>query len=73
VVVIEAQFEERVDLKYYEDFCRKFKQFRDLPEIAEANSSEDFFSDNLSSDYFQWAEIRESASKAIFFNRHPYL
>ena len=67
--MIEAQFESTIDMKYYEDFIRKFKHFRDFPEIALANPSEDFFIDNLSSGYFQWTEIRESSLKSIYFNR----
>ena len=57
-------------MQYYEEFLHFFKKFEDLPEVAEANSSEDFFKDNMSSAYFQWAEIRESAEKLIYFNRY---
>ena len=57
-------------MKYYEDFVRKFKKFEDFPEIEQANPSEDFFVDNLSSGYFQWAEVRESPEKTIYINRY---
>ncbi len=67
--MIEARYEGSMDMKYYEEFVRKFKRFEDFPEIEAANSSEDFFVDNLSSGYFQWAAIHQSADKTIYINK----
>jgi len=66
---LEAQYENNIDMQYYEEFVRKFKKYDDFTEIEHANNSEDFYTDNLSSGYFQWAEIRESSEKSIFVNR----
>ena len=67
--MIGAQYTDNIDMKPYNEFVTKFKQFSDFPEIATASSSDDFFQDNLSSSYFQWTEIKDSGDKNSYVNK----
>jgi len=72
-IEIGERYDEEEDLKYHDDFYKKYKGFADYPEIAKSNSSEDFFTDNLCSQFFQWVEVHESPQRSVYINRYHSL
>lgn len=68
-LVLRVQFAEKMDMTCYDDFVKKFKEYADYPEIAKNCQSEDFFTDNLCSEFFQWVQVKESQDKISYVNR----
>ena len=49
--MLEAQFEDVINKKYYDEFVKVFKKYEDFPDIEKSNTSKDFFVENFGDDY----------------------
>lgn len=58
-----------LDSPYLNEFIHQFKSYDDYPEIAQSNTSTDFFVDNLSSQFFQWKTISTTSGKQLYLNK----